>query len=84
MIGHNNYYILYNLPNSSPKLYINKTFHGAHYIEGFFVHSYDINVVYSLQNFTDCFTAFVDHDVIERCQQEKQLLDKLLEQVCTY
>ena len=38
----------------------------------------------SLQNFTDCFTAFVDHDVIERCQQERQLLEKLLEQVCMY
>lgn len=38
----------------------------------------------SLQNFTDCFTAFVDRDIIERCQQERQLLEKLLEEVCTY
>ena len=41
------------------------------------------DVVYSLQNFTDCFTTFVDQDVIDKCQQERELLEKFLEQVCT-
>lgn len=35
----------------------------------------------SLENFINCFTGYVDHEVVERCEQEKQLLERLQEEV---
>ena len=54
-------------------------------IERFSHHGYsyaDINGhVCSLQSFTTYFGVFVGQDVAEKCQQERQLLEMLLEQV---
>ena len=55
-------------------------------IERFSYHGYsydDTNIcIYSLKSFTNYFAVFIDQDIAEKCKQEKQLLEMLLEEVC--